>query len=1459
MSAARRTLALMGLAVVLSPASAQAGFAQQAYVKATDSAEGVEFGRAVAVDGNTMVAGGLFAGAAYVYVRSGTNWNLQARLIGSNTETNRAESDAFGYTAAIDGDTVVIGAINESSGAAGVNGDQNDNSVPWAGAAYVFVRDGTTWSQQAYLKSDNPQPGVFFGGSVGISGNTVVIGERQTLNPTNAPGTPAELADGGAFVFVREGTNWSQQARLTPLITPGRMIYYFGGWVGISGDTLAASAADVPITGEIETATVSMFIYVRNGSTWSRQAVISDRANASADPGIGFNRNIALSGDTLVVGALQDESLSYTGVANVYTRSGNTWRLQAQLKASNAEDGDSFSGWTMSLALSGDTLVVGAPGESSGATGINGDQNDNSVTWAGAAYVFLRTGTNWSQQTYLKASNPDEFDAFGAAVAVSGGMVVVGAPGESSNATGVNGTQTNNLLPFAGAAYVFQRVPPHPVIFIHGVAGGVLKTDIPLLGSHQFWPTLNPVDVGMLNLQTGPTFVDAVDVVREFHGPFYGTFIQFMVDNNGYTEFDLAGDRARMTNDYMITHATDPKPTLFVFPYDWRRSNATHAQTLNAYIQRIRQLHNGAKVALVVHSMGGLVMRRYLLDFGTNDIDRVVTVGSPILGAVQPIYRMLSGAFYDILPIDDINSTRMKAALAVMPGVHELLPSPTYLQNVGSPVFAETGYDINNNGIREEIYDDTALHAMLDAQANPGTPTLDNVNFHGYLGARQDNWSADAPGLKFLQIIGKQAVKATTVRVNVQHGLRLGLLTFPLPLVSVIPTVRYDLVRGDGDGTVPLLSSGRLPDLLAPGTVIRQIEEPEKNKKSEDQAPGNSAEHTGLMSNTRTYDLLTQFLDGEPAPTTFSRGTSSSPLKEEPQAARPKSREREPVPLDSPEIGEAVDAPQLTWISGGDFPWGAQTNTTHDGQDAAQSGPFSSTMRTTVEGPVLVTFWWSESSDAEIGTLTFTVDDVEQPSVPAITGNVDWRQETVSIPAGSHALRWIYESSSGGGSSVSRNKAARIGVGVNSIGVLAGGDAGWVDEVVVVPAPADIDVMNGRVSLVDGAATSDFGSVALGESNTVVYALWNRGALALSGIAGTVSGTNSDCFRVGEPGTNNVAAGTNTEIAVTFIPTDGMTSDRIATLHIASNDPDENPFDIALIGQTAIGSRRVYVDGVGYIHLRDGLGRENTRLSEIAADRIPGIDARYGGEDLWVALDFLIDKDLTLDADATTQPFDITITDYTAGGTPVRLVRYRFFPDNHPWRLFLPSVGLPDLRLDTNGDTNFVPGEVLAPAYSVAGASIDTTDPMIAMTLATSSNGVAVTLTGADDPQPSPSLRYTVDDGAIQTYTDILNFPNGPARTLKAYAEDAVGNFSGLIETTLHPALGLQPGGGQALTVQWPSMDGGYVMEESTTLRDPWTPVTAPVIPSGIVNRITIPAGTNRVNFYRLRFQPVAR
>ncbi|MFN7924107.1 MAG: FG-GAP repeat protein [Bryobacteraceae bacterium] len=447
--------------------------AQQAYIKASNTDAGDRFGGSVALSGDTLVVGATgeassargvngdqsnnFApgsGAAYVFVRNGTTWTQQAYLKASNADPN----DGFG-SVAIDGDTIVIGAAGEDSDAKGVNGDQNNDNAFLAGAAYVFVRTAGVWTQQAYLKASNTDPIDQFGSSVAISGNTVIV-----------------------------ATPWES-----------------GGSAGVNGDQ---SDNSVPYSG-------AAYVFVRTVTAWNQQAYLK-----ASNPGLSdfFGRSVSLSGDTLVVGAVDEDSNAKgvngnqsdngainSGAAYVFVRSSGAWAQQAYLKASNTDTNDFFG---IAVSISGDTLVVGAAQESSNATGVNGDQLDNSAFGRGAAYVFVRTGTFWAQQAYLKApatslfgisvavsgntivtggegggafvfvrtggswaqrgpllaSNFQAGDGFGVPVALSANTAVAGATGEDSNATGVNGDQANNSAADSGAAYAFVITPDTPPI-----------------------------------------------------------------------------------------------------------------------------------------------------------------------------------------------------------------------------------------------------------------------------------------------------------------------------------------------------------------------------------------------------------------------------------------------------------------------------------------------------------------------------------------------------------------------------------------------------------------------------------------------------------------------------------------------------------------------------------------------------------------------------------------------------------------------------------------------------------------------------------------------------------------------------------------------------------------------------------------------------------------------------------
>jgi hypothetical protein len=501
--------------------TAGVAWTQSAYVKAATPTAGDHFGDggaltghdgmalALSGDGRTMAVGaphdsrgGVFsAGAVYVYTRSDASWSQQACL----RAANRGQSDNFGRVVALsaDGNTMAIAAVGEASRATGVNGDGADDSIPQAGAVYVFARRGTTWAQQAYLKASNTGnsgttdafgDGDQFGFSLALSddGNTIAVGAiTEDSAATGINGNHADNAKqsaGAVYVFTRRSTTWAQQAYVKPSSIDGGDLFGYAVALSADGRTLAAGSYDEDgsaraINGPIDNerdGSGAVFVFTRIGEMWQQQAYVKSVTAERAD---SWGVAVALSddGNTMAVGAL-DEDCPASGVnpagcgedgpfasgtspsmgaVAVFVRSGSTWREEAYLKASNTGRQDWF-GARLALSGDGNTVAATAHMEDSRARGIDGMQQDNSANEAGAAYVFTRTGSVWRHEVYVKASNTDAFDEFGSSVALSrdGRTLAIGARGEDSAAPGLNGNQADNSADEAGAVYVFQHRPP---------------------------------------------------------------------------------------------------------------------------------------------------------------------------------------------------------------------------------------------------------------------------------------------------------------------------------------------------------------------------------------------------------------------------------------------------------------------------------------------------------------------------------------------------------------------------------------------------------------------------------------------------------------------------------------------------------------------------------------------------------------------------------------------------------------------------------------------------------------------------------------------------------------------------------------------------------------------------------------------------------------------------------------
>lgn len=376
--------------------------------------------------------------------------------------SNTGRDDLFGRSLALLGDTLVVGAPGEDSSGIGVNGNQSDDGAANSGAVYIFQRDGSAWAQQAYIKASNAQPGDSFGTSVALSGDILAVSALR------AGGV------GAVYVFQQTSGSWVEQAILFGSnVEPEDN---FGESIALSGNTLVVGApledsGAIGLNGNQQDNGTpdsgAVYVFGRTATFWLQEAYIKA---SNTDSGDLFGFAVALSGDTLAVSARNESSCArgvngqqldnacvLSGAVYVFQRADSRWAQQAYVKASNTFTLAQFG---RSAALVGETLVVGATFEGSSATGVNGNQSDTSALGAGAVYVFQRIGTMWSQRAYLKASNTEALDVFGAPVALSDEIVAVGAVSEDSAATGINRDQSNNGAMGAGAVYVFRRAGP---------------------------------------------------------------------------------------------------------------------------------------------------------------------------------------------------------------------------------------------------------------------------------------------------------------------------------------------------------------------------------------------------------------------------------------------------------------------------------------------------------------------------------------------------------------------------------------------------------------------------------------------------------------------------------------------------------------------------------------------------------------------------------------------------------------------------------------------------------------------------------------------------------------------------------------------------------------------------------------------------------------------------------------
>ena len=380
-------------------------------LSASDPSDFPYFGGAVSIYGDTAIVGAPYAlndgfesGAAYIYRYNGSSWIEQAKLIASDGE----EGDEFGWSVSIYGDTALVGADCAYS-----------QGYP-TGVIYVFHREGSIWTQQAKLTPSDINEWAYFGSSVSMYGDYIVVGAEGDSDNG--------LYSGAVYFYKRDGSAWTQQVKLTA--SNGQEWSFFGHSVSIYGDYAIVGDGFNP--NDAGDANCAAYIFKTDGSSWVEQAKLFVQGFSDDGSSVSIYKEYAMVGTPLSI-----KNGIYQGAAFVFKRDGSVWNQQVQLTASDPTEDNYFGS---SVAIYENYAVVGAYG------------NQENGSYVGAAYIFKQENAAWSEQTKLTASDsdqwpvcndPDDCSGFGLSVALHGGNAIIG------NYSAVAGGITS------GSAYIY--------------------------------------------------------------------------------------------------------------------------------------------------------------------------------------------------------------------------------------------------------------------------------------------------------------------------------------------------------------------------------------------------------------------------------------------------------------------------------------------------------------------------------------------------------------------------------------------------------------------------------------------------------------------------------------------------------------------------------------------------------------------------------------------------------------------------------------------------------------------------------------------------------------------------------------------------------------------------------------------------------------------------------------------
>ncbi|HZG52012.1 MAG TPA: alpha/beta fold hydrolase [Pyrinomonadaceae bacterium] len=515
-------------------------------------------------------------------------------------------------------------------------------------------------------------------------------------------------------------------------------------------------------------------------------------------------------GDVIAAGSIQDDDPAIPGrtehfhVIKFSGTTGNTlWSKSAQEKPFGEEDTPGQA-YALSVNAYGNIVASGSHGNTFTIVKFWGSTGGRAWRHSSGQYD---TGGNTARSVVMD----DNSDVI--------------AAGQITASNGWGKYTVIKLRREDGTTYAAPQPPPSltPVIFVPGISGSYLVAQNPVI---ELWLG-NQTTHRYLSLDpTDPSYdIRATDVIRK-------AFYLVSVYEPLLDKLHQAG---------YVEGGSQPK--LFVFPYDWRKSNADNSVKLKDLVTYVRAIHPNSKVNIVAHSMGGVLARRYIIDNpdpSLHHVDKLITVATPFLGAPKALLALETGEFMDGIQQLFAKRSTIKSLLEFFPGAHELMPSEAYYNSGGLP-FEERGWDINGDGISSpQTYSYQQVYNLYNNRHPRSTPASTGATFHNKLG--QDDWRNFAYGVHYYHLYGRTSKAETIRQVIAKRGVRCtpSGIGFDCDGPFIFSVAKFE----NGDKTVPVLSATRIGN----GLNLNASGYYELKRFDENNTDG-AVDHTGLVKN----------------------------------------------------------------------------------------------------------------------------------------------------------------------------------------------------------------------------------------------------------------------------------------------------------------------------------------------------------------------------------------------------------------------------------------------------------------------------------------------------------------------------------------------------------------------------------------------------------------------------------